>query len=68
LAEEPVPITGEAESVLQLRAHGQDLVNSEGEVNRIGGVASGATDGKLLPFKDPCDTVIATSVDLAIVE
>ena len=67
LADESVVVAGQAEGIFQFRAAGQDLFRLEGQVNGIGGIAAGATQGHRLIFGHHKDAVIVAGVNTAVV-
>jgi hypothetical protein len=77
LAQERIPVTGQAEGVLQFCAARQDGRRLKGELDRVRCVSPGTTDGlgfrrrshalAALRLKDP-DAVVITRVDLPIME
>src|SRR5262249_26337582 len=68
LAQDRVPALGEAQSVFQFRATGQDLVQFEVELNWVGCESPGAAQGAFASFEYPDHGIIDSHVDIAVVE
>ena len=67
LADEGVVVTGQAESIFQFRAAGQDLFGLKREMNGIRGIAAGAPQGNRFIFFNHKDAVIVAGVNAAVV-
>ncbi len=68
LAHEGVVFPGHAEGILKLSATAQDLLHPKRKVHWIRCVATRTADGEFVVLEDPNHRIVATGVDVAVME